>query len=242
MGVRKEGILQVNTGGGGPGTDVNIVAPLGENTKANSMSVTFATDIEPLPVEITGGGDATAANQVIGNTSLDSIDIKLPALVGGRIPVELQETPLQIEGTVVVLGTVTVNAVDLDIRALDSSTDSVDASGSTVAVTNFPATQPISGTISTKTDLTPSAPTVAVVGVASAQHIAAAATRKGLHLRNLSQARISLGFGSPAVLDSGITLYPRDVFDMNEYDFDLGAINAIASAAASSLAIQEYLT
>lgn len=95
--------------------------------------------------------------------------------------------------------------------------------------------------VNTKRDLTPSAPTVAAVGIASAQAVAAAATRKGLILRNLSNARISLGFGSAAVLDSGVTLYPRDSFEMNEYDFDLAAVNAIASAAASSLAIQEYL-
>ena len=97
-------------------------------------------------------------------------------------------------------------------------------------------------TVSTKTDLTPSAPTVASVGVASAQAVAAAATRKGLIVRNLSNARISLGFGSAAVLDRGVTLYPRDTFEMDEYDFDLGAINAIASAAASNLAIQEFTT
>lgn len=96
--------------------------------------------------------------------------------------------------------------------------------------------------VNTKTDLTPSAPAVASVGIASASAVAAAATRKGLHLRNLSNARISLGFGSPAVLDSGITLFPHDTFEMSEYDFDLGAVNAIASAAASPLAIQEYLT
>jgi hypothetical protein len=95
--------------------------------------------------------------------------------------------------------------------------------------------------VNTKTDLSPSAPTVASVGVASAQAVAAAATRKGLILRNLSNARISLGFGSAAVLDNGVTLYPRDTFEMDEYDFDLAAVNAIASAAASSLSIQEYL-
>lgn len=36
-----------------------------------------------------GAGDASAANQVIGNASLSSIDGKLPALIGGRIPVVL---------------------------------------------------------------------------------------------------------------------------------------------------------
>jgi hypothetical protein len=73
--------------------------------------------------------------------------------------------------------------------------------------------------------------------------VAANAARKGLILRNLSTAgqRISLGFGaSAAVLDSGITLYPLDVFNMGEYDFDVGAINGIASAAGALMAVQEF--
>lgn len=57
-----------------------------------------------------GGGDASAANQVIGNASLASIDGKLPAMVGGRIPVvlpaggsgltdaELRATPVPVSG------------------------------------------------------------------------------------------------------------------------------------------------
>ena len=91
-------------------------------------------------------------------------------------------------------------------------------------------------------DLTPSAPTSASVGVASAQVVAANAPRKGLSLRNLSTSgqRISLGFGATAVLDSGVTLYPLDTFEMADYDFDLGAVNAIASAASASLGIQEW--
>lgn len=94
-----------------------------------------------------------------------------------------------------------------------------------------------------KTDLTPSAPTAASVGVASAQAVAANANRKGLILVNTSTNRISLGFGSAAVLDSGVTLYPNGgSYSMGEYDFDLGAVNAIASGATSNLAIQEYTT
>jgi hypothetical protein len=96
--------------------------------------------------------------------------------------------------------------------------------------------------ISTKTDLTPSAPAAASVGVASASAVAANANRKGLVLVNSSNARISLGFGSAAVLDSGITLYPGGVYEMDEFTFDLGQVNAIASAAASNLSIQEYAT
>lgn len=100
----------------------------------------------------------------------------------------------------------------------------------------------VDGTVATKTDLTPSAPTFATVGVASAEAVAAAATRKGLILVNTSGATISLGFGSAAVLNSGVTLQPGGVYGMDEYSFDLGAVYAIASAASSHLAVQEYLS
>lgn len=89
-------------------------------------------------------------------------------------------------------------------------------------------------------DLTPASPTFATVGVASAQAVAANANRKGLLLINTSANRISLGFGAAAVLDSGVTLYPGGTFNMAQEDFDLSAVNAIASAAASNLAVQEY--
>jgi hypothetical protein len=54
-----------------------------------------AIDGTGLPVRVTNlipgglGGDASAANQLLENASLASIDSKLPALSGGRVPVEL---------------------------------------------------------------------------------------------------------------------------------------------------------
>ena len=96
--------------------------------------------------------------------------------------------------------------------------------------------------VNTKTDLTPSAPSAVSVGVASALALAANANRKGLLLVNTSNAIISLSFSGVAVLNSGITLAPYGTFNMDEYDFDLGLVNAIASVAASNLAIQEYTT
>lgn len=100
-----------------------------------------------------------------------------------------------------------------------------------------------SGTIvlGTSISLAPSAPTFATVGLASAQAVAANAARKGLILTNTSNKRISLGLGSAAVLNSGITLDPSGVFEMNPWTFYTGAVNAIASSASSNLAIQEYL-
>jgi hypothetical protein len=88
--------------------------------------------------------------------------------------------------------------------------------------------------------LTASAPTAATVGVASASAVAANAGRKGLVLINTSNKRISLGFGSAAVLDSGVTLFSGDVFIMDSTSFSSAVVNAIASGAASNLSVQEY--
>ena len=95
-------------------------------------------------------------------------------------------------------------------------------------------------TISTKTTLTASSPTAASVGVASAQAVASNTSRRGLVLVNTSSNTISFGIGATAVLNSGITLTPGGVWEMGEYTYSTGAINAIASAAASNLSIQEW--
>ena len=100
----------------------------------------------------------------------------------------------------------------------------------------------VAGTIGTKTALTASAPTAASVGVSSAQAVASNTSRKGLALVNTSNNVISLGFGATAVLNSGITLYPGASWQMNEYTFHTGAINAIAGGASSNLAVQEFTT
>jgi len=102
----------------------------------------------------------------------------------------------------------------------------------------------LSGTITTvaKVPLTFSAPTAVSVGIVSAQAVAANANRKGLLLVNTSTNYISIGLGSAAVLYSGITLNPSGgTFWMDEYSFTTSAVNAIASGAASNLAVQEMV-
>lgn len=100
-----------------------------------------------------------------------------------------------------------------------------------------------SGTVvSTKTPLTPSAPTTATVGTSSSLVVSSNSSRTGLIIVNLSLNVVSLGFGSnSAVLDSGATLTTLgSVFQMSEYDYTIGAVNAIASATGSVISIQEY--
>lgn len=99
----------------------------------------------------------------------------------------------------------------------------------------------VSGTVGTKTALTPAAPSAVSVGVTTTVVLAADATRKGCYLTNTSTGYISLGFGANAVLYSGITLNPGGgAFWLDEYNFVTGAINAISSVAASNLGIQVY--
>ena len=105
---------------------------------------------------------------------------------------------------------------------------------------NILATQSGTWTVNTKNALTANSPTAATVGLTSAQAVASNTSRKGLTLTNTSTANISLGFGSAAVLNSGITLLPGGVFYMDEYCYNTSAINAIASAASSNLGIQEW--
>lgn len=103
------------------------------------------------------------------------------------------------------------------------------------------ATIAAGGVVSTKTALTPSAPTAATIAATSTVAVAANANRKGLILINTSNNTMSLSFGAvPAVLNSGVTLYPGGTYSMGEYDYNLGEVRAIASAGSSNLAIQEF--
>lgn len=94
--------------------------------------------------------------------------------------------------------------------------------------------------VSTKINLTAQSPAFTTVGVTSVQVIAANSARKGLVLVNNSTANISIAFAATAVSGSGIVLYPGGVFYMDEFMFTTAAVNAIATAAASNLGVQEW--
>lgn len=95
--------------------------------------------------------------------------------------------------------------------------------------------------VSAKLPLTPAAPASGSAGTSSGLVLASNTDRKGLTIINLSSSIISFGLGgNAAVLNAGITLLPYGVWTMDEYTFNTGAINAIASAAASSISIQEF--
>lgn len=89
--------------------------------------------------------------------------------------------------------------------------------------------------------LVASPPSSAVVGATSGKVLDSNPNRTSLYFNNLSQNVISFGFGSDAVLNSGITLNPGEWLMMTEGTFTRQQINAIASSGGSNLAIQEYV-
>lgn len=136
-------------------------------------------------------------------------------------------------------GTNVTQVASFTASALQTTARLNDAVGNGITSTTVGTKQKLD--VSSGDPLTPASPTFATVGATSASALAANANRKGLQVINTSNNTISLNVvGGTAVLNSGITLYPGGSWDMDEFSFTLSAIFAIASAAASNLAIQEY--
>jgi hypothetical protein len=115
------------------------------------------------------------------------------------------------------------------------------APGQQIVVGAGTAAAPSGGVLTVQGPIqTGNAPAAVTVGVSSGAAVAANSSRTGLALVNTSANIISIGFGAnSAVLYSGITLYPAGSLTLNILDGCQQAITAIASAAASNLAIQE---
>lgn len=232
----------------------------GQKAMTASTPVVIASDQSAVPVSgtITTTPPANASTNVaqFGGTNVSTgtgasgagiprVTVANDSIVTANAGTNLNTSALLLDSTftgrVNTQGQKTMAASTPVVLASDQAAIPVTESGTwTVQPGNTANTTP--WLTSTKTDLAPAAPATVVVGTSSAQAVAANASRKGLHLRNTSSLgqRISLSLNGAAVLDSGYTLYPQDVFEMAEYDFDLGLINAISSAIAGSLAIQEW--
>ena len=96
-------------------------------------------ELRASPVPVSVSGVATAANQTTGNSSLSSIDGKLPVLVSGRLPVDGSGVTQPVSGTFwQATQPVSGPLTDVQLRAT-----AVPVSG-----TFWQATQPISGSVS----------------------------------------------------------------------------------------------
>lgn len=233
---------------------ITIAEPVSVDDNGGSLTVDGTVNVGNFPT-VQPVSDNGSSLTVDGTVNVSNAFL-LDATFTGRINTQGQKamagsTPVVIasdQSAVPVSGTVAVStALLLDAtftnrintqgqKTMSGSTPVVLASDQSVLnVVAFPGI----------VDLGADAPTAATIGTSSATAVASNANRRGLTLRNVSTSgqRISLAFdGGTAVLNSGVTLDPGDVFSMAGHDFTNGAVAAISSAASGSLAIQEWTT
>lgn len=235
---------------------------LGQKTAAASMPVILASDQPAVPSSQSGAwnitnvtgtvslptGASTSANQATGNASLSSLDTKTPALgqttMANSRPVVIASNqsaiPASQSGTwnvTNISGTVSL-PTGASTAANQTSgaqkTQLVDSGGTNMGTTANPVFT------ASRSALTANAPGQVSVGTGSTALVASNASRKGLIVTNVSAAIVSLAIGTTAVSGSGIVLYPGGSWVMDQYSFATGAINAIATAGASLVSVQEF--
>jgi hypothetical protein len=137
--------------------------------------------------------------------------------------------------------------VDGTVAATQSGawTVTIQDGGNVISVDDGAGSLTVDGTVAISSlagSTTASGPATVTIGTTSATVIASNANRKGLALTNTSTGsqRVSLHMANgSAVLDSGRTLWPGDIFEMDPWSFTTAQINGIASAAGATIGIQE---
>ena len=243
---------------------------LGQKAMTASVPVVLASDQTSIPVAATLSAETTkvigtvnqgtspwvtsnATTSVVGNGAAataqrvtianDSTGILAQVTLVPTVTTVSTVTSLtQMNGQAISMGTgVRAAGTQRVTIATDDVVPSSQSGTWTVQPGNTPNTTP--WLVSTKDARTASAPSTVSVGVASSLAVASNASRKGLILRNTSTSgqTVSLAFSNgSAVANSGSVLYPQDVFQMSEYDFTTGQVNAISSASSGALSIQEF--
>lgn len=227
-----------------------VSLPTGASTSAlQTTGNTSLTSIQTTSNSTAVNTSTIAANQTNGNQRTLVSD-----LVGNLLPsgdAAARSIFMRIsDGTNNVLTTTINSRVRLDVNVASEGVDGSavpfqttqvggrDGSGNLQTIATDTSGNQF---ISSRIPLTASAPTFATIGVTSGTVIAANTNRKGLVIQNTSSlASISLNLvGGSAVLNSGITLYPHDIFYMDEFTFTTSQIDAISSLASTNVSVQE---
>ena len=187
-------------------------------------------DGQALPLQQDANGNLLV-NVAVGGGGSGSSNVNI-ADVAGNPPSLANPLPVELSDGTNAFGTAG-NPLSVNIIT--------GAPGQQIVVGAGTAAAPSGGVLTVQGPIqTGNAPAAVTVGVSSGAAVAANSSRTGLALVNTSANIISIGFGAnAAVLYSGITLYPAGSLTLNILDGCQQAITAIASAAASNLAIQE---
>lgn len=230
----------VGSSGGGGGSNVNIFTGTQQTlgTVGTLIGAGTVTNVGSLTNLGTAKEVTTVAN--LTNGSVNILTGTVTALTNGSVNV-LTGT-IQSSGTTTGVGVVTAlttGSVTVTNGTITTGTIQNIASGTINALASGTIT---AGTVSSKISLTPAAPAVGTVGTISAQLVGSNTNRKGLILINTSGNTVNIAFNAAAVGTTGIHLTPMGVYYMDEYSFNLGTVNAIATAITSLVTIQEFNT
>jgi hypothetical protein len=181
--------------------------------------------------------DTSPASQAVTNAGTFAVQATLAAETTKVIGTVNQGTSPWVTKDTILDGCVTSNVLAVSLPSATVSTlTPVTAAAIASAIVSNPPAVVISGPVQTG-----NAPVAVSVGVSSASCLVANTSRTSVVFVNTSANVISFGFGAnAAVLYSGVTLYPGGTLTMDISDHVEQAILAIASVAASSLAIQEF--
>lgn len=252
-GTQAGGVVTVQGDPSGIAQPISATAlplPAGAATSANQTSeITALTSIQS-----TSNSTAVNTNAVMNNQTNGTQRTLVTDLLGNLQPAGSSPSLtiyVRLNDGTSNIGSTTINSKDrLDVDLSSEGVDNTTAPFGTVQIGGVDPTGKLqtfstdaSGNIyvNERIAVTPASPTFATIGVTSTTAVASNTNRKGLILQNTSSlATVSLNIvGGAAVLNSGITLYPHDVWEMDTSFFTTSQINAISSLASTNLSIQE---
>lgn len=219
------GSISVDDGGG----SITVDGPL-TDAQLRDAAVSVIVDSSALP-----SGAATATLQTSGNSTLTSIDGKLPSTVSGRVPVDGSGVvqPISDGGS-----SITVDGPLTDAQLRASVVPISDGGGSLTV----DGTVAISGTVPTSVALrTPT--TVSKTGSTTSQELVALNnSRKGLSFSNISTSKMYLSFSTPATTSNCfVEIGPGGFLLLDQQLIVANAIYGIWTASAGACQVTEYV-
>jgi len=228
------GSLTVDDGGG----SITVDGPL-TDTQLRATPIAVEQASQPLPT-----GAATAALQTTGNSSLGSINTKLPSLASGRVPVDGSGVTQPVSdggGSLTVDdggSSITVDGplTDAELRATPVPVS--DGGGSITVDGTVSITGTASISVAARTPTTTS-----IAGVASSVLILASnSNRRGLSVSNISTSKLYLSFSTPAtVTNSFIEMQPGAFLFFDQQLITTNAIYGIWTNANGTAQVTEYV-
>lgn len=197
---------------------------------AGGVAVVVSQASQPLPA-----GAATATAQTAGNSSLASIDTKMPAAVSGRVPVDGSGVTQPVTAVSLPLpaGAATVAKQPALGTAGTPSADVISIQGVATGVA-LPADTVVRSSASSRSGAIVTGGTAQVLAVANA-------SRRGFSIQNQSQGNLWFsGLGGATADNNSLLLAPGDLYESAPQHIGTGAISIVGATAGQAFYAREF--